>query len=87
MLTRTTTRTVTFTRPFKLAGFDEVLPAGSYEIETDEIMLQDVSFPVWRRQSAYMRMPAGPGQPGAVQTLTVNPNELDEALYRDRMGA
>jgi hypothetical protein len=39
MTTRTTVAHVTFTRRFKLPGMDEAYPPGSYEIETDEELL------------------------------------------------
>ena len=84
MRTRTIKHTVTFAKPFTLAGLDETQPAGSYEVETDEELLEGVSFPVWRRQTAYMRLREIPGRPGVTQILSVDPNELDDALKRDR---
>jgi hypothetical protein len=39
-------RTVTFRRPFTVTGVDEVQPAGTYMVETDEELLEDLSFPV-----------------------------------------
>ena len=36
MTTRTTVKTVQFTRPFRLGGIDDVQPAGDYEVTTDE---------------------------------------------------
>jgi hypothetical protein len=44
MTERTTRTTVTFTRPFSLSGIDEVQAAGTYTVETNEELLQDVSF-------------------------------------------
>lgn len=49
MTTRTSKRTVVFRRPFVLGGFDEVLPAGAYNVETDEELLEGISFPAYRR--------------------------------------
>jgi hypothetical protein len=49
MTTRTSNKTVTFRRPFVLGGFDEVLPAGAYCVETDEELLEGMSFPAYRR--------------------------------------
>ena len=40
MTVRTTSRTVTFIHPFSLSGTDEVQPAGTYTVETDEELLQ-----------------------------------------------
>src|SRR5690348_5630439 len=39
MTMRTTSRTVTFSRPFMLSGIVEPQPAGSYTVETDEELI------------------------------------------------
>ena len=39
MTVRTTSKTVTFMHPFSLTGTDEVQPAGTYTVETDEELL------------------------------------------------
>jgi hypothetical protein len=78
---------VTFRRPFVLGGFDEVLPAGDYIVETDEEMLDGISFPAYRRISTLIYLHAKPGSPGRRQALTIDPNELDAALLRDRAPA
>ena len=44
MTVRTTTKTVTFTRPFNLSGMEEMQPAGTYTVETDEELLQTFRF-------------------------------------------
>ncbi len=84
MTTRMSEKTVTFRRPFVLGGFDEVLPAGAYGVETDEELLEGISFPAYRRILTVIRLHAKPGHPGVTQTLTIDPNELDAALERDR---
>lgn len=80
MTTRTSKKTVTFKRPFNLAGFGEELPAGSYNIEMDEELLEGISFPVYRRIATLIHLYA---HAGLTQTLTVDPKELDTALARD----
>ena len=47
MTIRTSKKTETFKRPFVLGGFDEVLPAGTYSVETDEMLLEGISFPAY----------------------------------------
>ena len=47
MTVRTTSKTVTFTHPFNLSGMDEVQPAGTYTVETDEELLQTSSLPAY----------------------------------------
>jgi hypothetical protein len=39
MPTRTTRKTVTFSRPFSLSAIDKILPSGSYTVDTDEELI------------------------------------------------
>ena len=87
MTIRTTKKTVTFRKPFVLGGFDEVLPAGAYSVETDEELLEGVSFPAYRRILTVIHLHSKPSQPGLTRTLTIDPNELDAALQRDQAPA
>jgi hypothetical protein len=79
MTVRTTSKTVTFTRPFALAGFPAVLPAGAYAVDTDEEELDSVLSQGWRRVSTTMRVRVG----GAIEVWPVDPQALHEALMRD----
>ena len=87
MTIRTSTKTVTFKRPFVLGGFDEVLPAGNYIVETDEELIEGISFPAHRRILTVMHLHPKASDPGLTQTLTIDPNELDAALKRDQATA
>lgn len=87
MTTRTTTRTVVFERSFVLGGFDEVLSAGAYSVETDEELLDGLSFPAYRRISTLIRLPTMSGNPAFTRALTIDPSELDAALLRDQATA
>lgn len=82
--TRTTTRTVTFTRPFELNGLDGVQPAGSYVVETDEELIDSLSFPVYRRIATWIHLPHADersnGGLGMAQTALIDPDELDRSL-------
>lgn len=84
MTLRTRKETVTFASPFVLGGLDEELPAGTYEVETDEELLEGVSFPVYRRVLTVIYLRATSRRPGHTGALTIDPNELDAALERDR---
>ena len=83
MTVRTTSKTVTFAHPFNLSGTDEVQPAGTYTVETDEEMLEPSSFPAYRRVSTLMRLPARPAGTMQTQIIEINPLELAAALARD----
>lgn len=86
MTTRTIKAEVTFRAPFLLTCFDETLPAGTYHVEIDEELLGGVSFPVYRRVAALLYLHSSPARPGQRQVLTVDLNELETALERDKAG-
>jgi hypothetical protein len=83
MTTRTTTRTVTFSRPFTLSGIDGIQPAGSYVVETDEEPIQELSFSAYRRIATLLLLPSRPGSTILAQIATIDPLELKAALERD----
>ena len=86
-MTYRTHKTVeTFEHPFILGGFDEVLPAGEYRIETDEERLKGLEFTAYRRIRSIVYLNAESANPGP-RLLTLDPNDLDAALARDKMTA
>ena len=58
MATRTRRETVVFGSPFLLKDIGRTLPAGGYEVLTDEELIEGLSFPVYRRVSTMMMVPA-----------------------------
>ena len=86
-MTRTIRSTVTFTRPFSLNGFDGQQPAGSYSVETDEELLDGVSFPAYRRMATMMQLssPANLESRGSgiLQVAVIDPTQLAAALASD----
>ena len=70
MTVRTIKRTVTFMRPFTLDCFDRELPAGPYIVETDEELLEGISFPVYRRIATLIHLHS---HAGLTQTLNRPP--------------
>ncbi len=86
MFTRTHRETVAFLSPFSLEGVGRLLPAGSYEVVTDEELIEGLSFPVYRRVATTMLVPAQ-SCPGAVEMLTVAPPSLAAAIERDAAAA
>lgn len=78
--TRVTSRTVIFGRPFLLDEADGEQPPGIYTVETEEELLESVSFPAYRRVSTVVHCRA-PG--GVTRFVTVDPTVLDAALARD----
>jgi hypothetical protein len=80
---RTSTKTVTFARPFILGDPDEVLPAGDYSVETHEELVPEISFVAYRRVSVVIYLPSPCGNPTVTRALLTHPRELDAAMLRD----
>jgi len=83
MTRRTSRSTVTFTKPFRLSALDEVLSAGTYAVESEEELVDGLSFVAYRRVSTVMLVPGGPGGPVQMQVVPVDPTELEAALQAD----
>ncbi len=83
MTIRTSRTTVTFARPFSLGGIDEVLPAGSYAVETDEELIEGLSFLAYRRISTTIILPSFPRRSASVEVVTIDPRDLEAALLKD----
>jgi hypothetical protein len=82
MTVRTTSTTATFMHPFSLSETDELHPAGTYTVETDEELLEPASFPAYRRIATFIRLERTAGTVLA-QIVETNPVELAGALARD----
>jgi hypothetical protein len=80
MTVRTTSRTVTFVHPFGLSGTDEVQPAGTYTVETDEELLQASSIPAYRRIATLLRLER---TAGTVLTRIVETKPVERAAQRN----
>lgn len=81
MTTRTSNKTVTFALPFLLKGIDREIPAGSYRVVTDEELVEGLSFPVYRRISTMIFVPA---QASSVEMVSIDPLDLIVAQDRDK---
>jgi hypothetical protein len=77
MPTRTSSKTVTFGRSFWLKGVDRTLPGGDYRVTTDEELIEGLSFPVYRRVSTMILVPAA--QASSVEMVTIDPADLKAA--------
>ena len=82
MTLRSKTTTVRFNQPFALSGGDGPLPAGSYEVVTDEEQLEVMSAIAWRRVASTMLVSAG----GVTQSIPLQSGELDALLWADAGG-
>lgn len=84
MTTRITTRVVTFAHPFRLDEAETAYPAGSYSVETEEELLQGVSFPAYRRTRVSMQRVEAERPVGLLQVETIDPEALDRAIFKDK---
>ena len=80
MTVRTTRQRITFHSAFTLPGVDGVQPPGTYAIETDEELLEPLSFPAYHRVATAILIPRGVG---SYEMIKVDPAELENALRRD----
>jgi len=77
---RTSERIVTLHRPFVLG--EDTYPPGEYLVQTDEVTIDQLSFPAWRRVATMIHVRNG----GTTQVLTVAPQELELILSADVEG-
>ncbi len=84
MPTRTHTSTLVFRRPFAMKSTGGLQPAGTYTVETEEELLEGLSFPAYRRVSTTITRQAN-GAGALVQVLAIDPRELEKAQAADRL--
>ncbi len=82
MITRSHSNSVVFRHPFELKGIDGVLPPGEYRVVTDEELIEELSFPVYRRVATMIFVPAR-SQSSAIEMIAVDPLDLQAAQERD----
>jgi hypothetical protein len=82
---RTTREPVTFVHAFLLDGAEGVQPAGTYDVEVDEELIEGVSFLAYRRVATTIYLPLGSEAVGSHQAVRVDPGEL-EAVHRNANG-
>ena len=63
MTLRTHRETLTFAHPFTLSGVEDVQAPGSYTVQTDEELLEGLSFLAYRRVATVIFVPLRHGGP------------------------
>jgi hypothetical protein len=79
METRTTHSTVSFQRPFQMAGMDGIAPAGLYRLSVEEEKVDTLTFESWRQTAVILQIEHA----GITEHVTIDPQELRDALARD----
>lgn len=80
---RSRRETVVFQHPFRIKGIDRLLPAGSYEVVTDEEMIDGLSFASFRRVATMIIVPGAPPHRSAMEMFSIGSVDLADAQRID----
>ncbi len=83
MTARSRRETINFQHPFRIKGIDRSLPAGAYEVITDEEMIEGVSFAAYRRVATMIVVPAAPPRSATMEMISIGPVDLADAQRID----
>ncbi|TMK45513.1 MAG: hypothetical protein E6G70_17625 [Alphaproteobacteria bacterium] len=83
MTIRSRKEIVTFKHPFQIRGIDRLLPAGSYEVITDEEMIEGLSFASFRRVATMMMVPAAASRGSTMEMVSIGSVDLSDAQRID----
>ncbi|MGX7874272.1 hypothetical protein ACVDG5_017305 [Mesorhizobium sp. ORM6] len=85
---RTTHSIAHFAAPFVLGGMEGQLPAGDYDIDHDEELIEGMSRIAWHRVATFIHLPArAVTNPTTSQLVAIDYLDLEAALKRDRENA
>ena len=82
MTIRSRREVVTFEHPFRIRGIDRLLPAGAYEVVTDEETIEGLSFEAFRRVATMIKVPAE-GSRLAMEVVSIGSVDLADAQRID----
>jgi hypothetical protein len=82
MTMRSRRETITFKHPFQIEGVDRLLPAGAYEVITDEEMIEGLSFASFRRVATMIMVPAAP-RGSTMELIAISSIALSDAQRID----
>lgn len=83
MTIRSRRETVTFKHPFQLRGVDRLLPAGAYEVITDEEAIEGLSFASFRRVATMIIVPAAGPNGSRTEMISIGSVDLSDAQRID----
>jgi hypothetical protein len=82
MTMRSRRETITFKHPFRIKGIDRELAPGSYEVITDEEMIEGLSFASFRRVATMIMVPAA-SRSAAMEMVSIGSIDLSDAQRID----
>lgn len=83
MSIRTTKSVVHLSSPFWLQGCDGLQPAGNYQIERDEELVEGVSWLAYRHVATFIHLPAIEARSLIRRVAQIDPADLEAALKKD----
>src|SRR5881392_1908374 len=86
MTMRSRRETITFKHPFRIKGIDRLLPAGAYEVITDEEMIEGLSFAAFRRVATMIMVPGAP-RGSTMEMVSISSIDLSDAQRIDASAA
>lgn len=87
MTIRSRRETVTFKHPFRIRGIERLLPAGAYEVVTDEETIEGLTFSAYRRIATMITVPTEAPHLGAMEMLSIGSVDLANAQAADASAA
>jgi hypothetical protein len=82
MTIRSRREAVVFKHPFRIRGIDRVLPAGTYDVITDEESIEGLSFAAFRRIATMILVP-GAASASTVEMISIGSVDLADAQRID----
>ena len=82
MTIRSRREAVTFKHPFRIRGVDRLLPAGTYEVITDEESIEGLSFAAFRRIATMILVP-GAASASMLEMISIGSVDLADAQRID----
>jgi len=79
VMTRSRSETVVFKHPFRIASVERLVPAGSYEVITDEESTEGLSAPSFQPVATKIMVPAVPPCDPSVEMVTISSLDLSNA--------
>lgn len=86
-ISRSRRETVIFRHPFRIASHERQLPAGAYEVVTDEEMIEGLSFPCYRRVATLMMVPGATPGSSSVEMISISSVDLSDAQRTDAIAS
>jgi hypothetical protein len=83
MTTRSRMETISFSHPFCIKGVDRTLPPGTYEVISEDELIEGLSFPCYRRVATYIMAPAAVPYQSSMEMISIAALDLADAQRVD----